>query len=70
MLVITPLSLILPGWWGAQNLLVEHDRQTVVDMGSGETLEALGGILGQHELVSQPPVWLFWTGLASRKSVR
>src|SRR6185503_20030149 len=33
----------------AQNFLVEHNRQTVVDMGSGETLEALGGILGEHE---------------------
>ena len=34
----------------AQNLLVEHDRQPVVNVSAGKPREARGGVLGQHEV--------------------
>ena len=47
----------------AQNLLIEHDRQPVANVSAGEPLEALGGVLGQHEVGFPAPVLAVLHGL-------
>ena len=68
MFSIVPVSPILLLIVGARPpLIIQHDRQPVADVRFRVSLKPLARILGENELVSQPPVWLC-IGEASRRS--